>query len=44
MAPTIDRLIDRCGHLSPRDIAQTAPIIDICQTTHDRLYSRLFQS
>jgi urease accessory protein len=44
IAPAIDRLIDRCGHLSPLDITQTAPVIDICQTTHDRLYSRLFQS
>jgi urease accessory protein len=44
IASTIDRLIDRCGHLSPLDITQTAPVIDICQTTHDRLYSRLFQS
>jgi urease accessory protein len=44
MAPEIDRLIERCGHLSPLDITQTAPVVDICQTTHDRLYSRLFQS
>jgi urease accessory protein len=26
------------------DIAQTAPLIDILQANHDRLYSRLFQS
>jgi urease accessory protein len=26
------------------DIAQTAPILDLLQATHDRLYSRLFQS
>jgi urease accessory protein len=28
----------------PDDLAQTAPIIDIVQGAHDRLYSRLFQS
>jgi len=44
IGPEIDRVIDRLGHLSPLEITQTAPIIDICQTTHDRLYSRLFQS
>lgn len=27
-----------------RDLAQTAPVIDILQGAHDRLYSRLFQS
>lgn len=26
------------------DVAQTAPIIELLQATHDRLYSRLFQS
>ena len=26
------------------DVAQTAPIVDLVQGTHDRLYSRLFQS
>jgi urease accessory protein len=25
-------------------LAQTAPLIDLLQSTHDRLYSRLFQS
>ncbi len=28
----------------PDDLAQTAPVIDILQGAHDRLYSRLFQS
>ena len=28
----------------PAELAQTAPIIDILQGAHDRLYSRLFQS
>ncbi len=29
---------------APADLAQTAPIIDLLQGAHDRLYSRLFQS
>ena len=28
----------------PRDLAQAAPLVDIFQGAHDRLYSRLFQS
>jgi len=44
LATDIDDTIQRCGALLPADIAQTAPIIDLCQSTHDRLYSRLFQS
>jgi urease accessory protein UreF len=30
--------------LSMDDAAQTAPLIDLWQASHDRLYSRLFQS
>jgi urease accessory protein len=33
-----------CRHLEADDIAQTAPVIDLWQAAHDRLYSRLFQS
>lgn len=44
LAPHIDRVIHDCGGLAPHDIAQTAPLIDLFQSTHDRLYSRLFQS
>jgi urease accessory protein len=40
----IDVVIATCGRLQPLEIAQTAPLIDLCQSTHDRLYSRLFQS
>jgi urease accessory protein len=35
---------DRCSALDERDLAQTAPLIDLLQASHDRLYSRLFQS
>ena len=40
----IDAVIHDCAAVSPQDIAQTAPLIDLFQSTHDRLYSRLFQS
>ena len=40
---SIDR-VQTCGALAPHEIAQTAPLIDLFQSTHDRLYSRLFQS
>ena len=40
----IDAVIDECGGVAPHEIAQTAPLIDLFQSTHDRLYSRLFQS
>ena len=44
LAPCIDGIVRRCGALPPEDIAQTAPLLDLFQSTHDRLYSRLFQS
>ena len=40
----LDRTIERCGDLAIDDAAQTAPLIDLWQAAHDRLYSRLFQS
>jgi urease accessory protein len=42
--PWLDAIAARCGALSPDDLAQTAPVADLLQSTHDRLYSRLFQS
>jgi len=44
LAPHIDPVIHECRTLTPQDIAQTAPLIDLFQSNHDRLYSRLFQS
>ena len=37
-------LAERCGGLGEDDLAQTAPVFDLLQSNHDRLYSRLFQS
>ena len=42
--PHLDRIIQRCGDLAIEDAAQTSPLIDLWQASHDRLYSRLFQS
>jgi urease accessory protein len=44
LSHSIDSVIHTCETLGPYDIAQTAPLIDLFQSTHDRLYSRLFQS
>ena len=33
-----------CGALHVESLTQTAPVIDLLQSAHDRLYSRLFQS
>ncbi len=43
-APVLDDVEARCAALDDRHLAQTAPILDILQSSHDRLYSRLFQS
>ena len=40
----LDEVAGRCGASTTDDLAQTAPVIDILQAGHDRLYSRLFQS
>jgi urease accessory protein len=44
LSSDIDGVVAKCGRLQPLDISQTAPLIELCQSTHDRLYSRLFQS
>jgi len=42
--PWLDRVAVRCADLCADDLAQTAPLLDLLQAGHDRLYSRLFQS
>ena len=42
--PWLDTTLEQCGALDPEDVCQTAPILDLLQAGHDRLYSRLFQS
>jgi urease accessory protein UreF len=43
-AASLDATLEKCGGLAAEDICQTAPVIDLLQGAHDRLYSRLFQS
>lgn len=43
-AGELELVRERCANLRDTDIAQTAPILDLLQAGHDRLYSRLFQS
>ena len=40
----LDATLETCAGLAPEEICQTAPIVDVLQGAHDRLYSRLFQS
>jgi urease accessory protein len=42
--PWLERVAEECAELSVSDLAQTAPVIDLLQSRHDMLYSRLFQS
>jgi urease accessory protein len=44
LAPAMDEVLAACGELGEEDLAQTAPLLDLFGSTHDRLYSRLFQS
>jgi urease accessory protein len=43
-APWLETQCRRCADLGEDDLAQIAPLPDLFQATHDRLYSRLFQS
>ena len=40
----LDAVLARCAEYDEHDLAQAAPLIDLMQAGHDRLYSRLFQS
>lgn len=42
--PRLNDIAGRCRCFTILDLAQTAPVIDVTQSAHDRLYSRLFQS
>ena len=41
---TLDLALARARTLGLADVAQTAPLLELFGATHDRLYSRLFQS
>jgi urease accessory protein len=40
----IGDVLATCARFDEGDLAQAAPIVDVLQAAHDRLYSRLFQS
>jgi urease accessory protein len=40
----LDAALARARTLGVEDVAQTAPLVELVQAMHDRLYSRLFQS
>ncbi len=44
LAPVLDEVHAACAGLGLEALAQTAPLADLLQGAHDRLYSRLFQS
>jgi urease accessory protein len=44
LAGELENVLRDCSRLRARAAAQTAPLHDLLQSTHDRLYSRLFQS
>jgi urease accessory protein len=44
LCPEMDRALDETAHLDAVDAQQTAPLLELFQMSHDRLYSRLFQS
>ena len=44
LSPVLDEAYAACAALPPEALAQTAPLQDLFQGAHDRLYSRLFIS
>jgi urease accessory protein len=44
IGPRCHELAKQAMRIGLDDLAQTAPVLDILHATHDRLYSRLFQS
>jgi len=44
LAPATEAILNQCQSLTPDDVAQTAPLLELWQGAQDRLYSRLFQS
>ncbi len=44
LGPFAEALAARSLRMNLDSVAQTAPLLDLLQATHDRLYSRLFQS
>ena len=44
VAPIAERALAETRELRAKDARSISPLVDLAQTTHDRLYARLFQS
>ena len=44
LGPFVEQFTEDCADRPPERAAQTAPVIELISQTHDRLYTRLFQS
>ena len=44
LVPLLEQILTQCVEVAPEQITQTAPLLDLIQASHDRLYSRLFVS
>ncbi len=44
LGPVVEDVLGRCAGIAPENAASTAPLHDLFQGHHDRLYSRLFMS
>jgi urease accessory protein len=44
LAARANEILEHCRELTIDDVAQTAPLLELWQSTHDRLETRLFQS
>lgn len=44
LSKTMEKILSHCEKFKLKDVAQTAPLLDLYQSNQDRLYSRLFQS
>lgn len=44
LLPVLSEVAERCGALRAEEAAQTAPVLEVLAGTHERLYTRLFQS
>lgn len=44
LSASAEEVLLRCGQLPLSALAQTAPVLDLMQAAHDRLYTRLFQT
>lgn len=44
LGPTLTSVKERCASLRDGDVRQVSPLLDLFSASHDRLYTRLFQT